>query len=87
MLPLRKEIRVGTSKIISSVPDSCIFSSLTEERIVNLEGSGISSAVAKQGPTGQKVSKVLPLQNWPPPFFLPITSTYIIGTDIAQHIG
>ena len=68
VLPLRKEMRVGTSKIKSSVEDSCIFSSLTKVRIVSLEGSGISSAVARQGPEGQKVSKLFPRQNCPPPF-------------------
>ena len=52
--------RVATSKIISSVDDSCTTWPLTVVRSVSRETSGISSAVTSHGPTGVEASHALP---------------------------
>src|ERR1039458_540168 len=67
VLPLRNSIKVGTSKIMSRVFDSCLTSPLTMVLIASVFGFGISSVVTRQGPSGQKVSKVLPRHHWLPP--------------------
>ena len=59
----------GTSKIMSSVFQSCITSPFNTVRIESVLGSGISSVVTMLGPSGQNVANVLPRHHWPPPPF------------------
>ena len=58
--PERKAMRVGTSKIMSAVLESCMVWPLRMVRMRSALGLGISSRVTMAGPRGQKVSKVLP---------------------------
>src|SRR5207249_4649723 len=54
---------VATSKIIWPVVASCRIWPFTRSRIPSPWGSGISSAVARTGPMGQKVSRDFPLNH------------------------
>ena len=69
VLPLRNSINVGTSKIMSSVFQSCITSPFNTVLMPSAFGFGISSRVTSAGPSGQNVSNVLPRHHCPPPPF------------------
>src|SRR5579859_249009 len=69
VLALKNEMIVGTSKIMSLVPDSCMTWPFKTVRRRSSAGSGISSRRARHGPIGAKVSNVLPRHHWPPPPF------------------
>lgn len=66
VLPLRNSISLDTSKIMSSVFQSCNTSPPMSNLIASALGLGISSAVTRHGPNGAKVSNVLPRHHWPP---------------------
>src|SRR5690606_35960115 len=70
VLPLRNSMRVGTSKIMSEVVQSCTFSPLRVVLIARSFGSGISSVVTRRGPRGAKVSNIFPRHHWLPPFLI-----------------
>src|SRR5690606_22708075 len=53
-------------KIIFAVVSSCIVSPITPQRIPSDCGSGTCPAGVTCGPSGQKVSKLLPRKNCPP---------------------
>ena len=55
-----------TSKIMVRVEPSCIRCPSTSSQRARFWGSGISSWVTSQGPTGPKVSAPLPLSQVPP---------------------
>ena len=67
VLPLRNSMIAGISKIMSRVVLSCSVSPFTIVRMRRACGSGISSAVTRQGPSGAKVSKDFPRHHCPPP--------------------
>ena len=62
---LRCAMASAMGKIMSRVLPSCMTSPLTRMRRPTFWGSAISSGVTSQGPTGPKVSQLLPLVNWP----------------------
>ncbi len=55
-----------TGKICSAVVPSCLSSPLTHSRSDSRCGSGTSSAVTSQGPSGLNVSQFFPLSQVPP---------------------
>jgi hypothetical protein len=57
---------VGTSKIMFAVELFCRDSPLTVSHMPRAWGCGISSGVARNGPSGAKVSALLPFDHWPP---------------------
>ena len=74
-------------KIMSLVFQSCITFPLRTVLIFSALGFGISSAVTRHGPRGQKVANVFaaaPLTT--AAIHLPVTSTYVIGAGIAQDV-
>ena len=65
-LPERKAIRSATLNCIDDVWASCRTAPLSRKRSRRDWGSRSSSVVTRQGPSGQNVSKDLPLVHWPP---------------------
>ena len=60
----RKLMSRATGKIISRVFAFCIVSPESSSEIARFCGSAISSAVTMAGPSGAKVSKLLPMIHW-----------------------
>lgn len=63
----RNEMILAQLKTISSVLESCMTSPLIVVLTFSVCGSGISALVAMTGPSGVKVSKLLPKHHCPPP--------------------
>src|SRR5581483_3579639 len=61
----RLSMIVGMSKIMSRVLPSCITSPLTRQMSRTCCGSGSALLCTIHGPSGQKVSRDLPLYHWP----------------------
>ena len=55
---------------MSFVFQSCMVWPLRTVLIPSTFGLGISSAVTRAGPRGQKVAKVFPRHHWLPPFLI-----------------
>ena len=63
----RNEMIFAHVKTMSSVLESCRTSPSIVVFTFSVCGSGISAFVAMTGPSGVKVSKLLPKHHWPPP--------------------
>ena len=75
---LRWWTSVVAEKIMSSVVESWRRSPLTDRRSPSPDPSPTSSVVTSQGPSGLKVSQLLPLDHWPP-----LTSNWKARSDTS----
>ena len=75
----------ATPKTISVVDESCTISPFTRVRSASACGSGISSAVTTTGPSGQKLSKLLPRTHWPSRE-LDVARGDVVGDRVAEDV-
>jgi hypothetical protein len=61
---LTNAIMFATLKFISAVDECCFRSPLTQQLIRRFCGSGMSSAVTRNGPRGKKPSSIFPATHW-----------------------